>query len=57
MLAELHAREFRYDQAIPVLEAAIRGNAESTTPTLVLANLYIRSGRFDDAIARLGSPA
>jgi cytochrome c-type biogenesis protein CcmH/NrfG len=36
-----------------VLEAAIRGNAESTTPTLVLADLCIRSGRFDDAIARL----
>ena len=52
MLADLHAREFRYDQAIPVLESAARATAEDAI-TLTLANLYIRAGRFDEAIARL----
>ena len=52
MLAELHAGGHRYDQAIAVLEATARGGSEVSV-TLALANLYIRTGRFDDAVARL----
>ena len=53
MLADVHTREFRYDQAIPVLEAATRVAGERTALTLALANVYLRSARFDDAIGRL----